>query len=136
MPKLNFATAIAIARTARGFGTNRFQLNAFRSLSPQSTNLPCPLSLISAFNVSLGVSDAGVKWPNDIWVNRKKLAGILTDSSIMGSSVLAMVGVGVRCLPTVLNILSLHLGNSHSLKVCSEPGRRVSIFGDRRNFVL
>ena len=46
--------------------------------------------------ICVGVKDAGVKWPNDIWVNRKKLAGILTDSSIMGSSVLAMVGVGVR----------------------------------------
>lgn len=46
----------------------------------------------------LGVSDAGVKWPNDIWVNRKKLAGILTDSSILGSAVLAMVGVGVRLI--------------------------------------
>lgn len=37
-----------------------------------------------------------MKWPNDVWVNRKKLAGILTDSSITGPSVLVMVGVGVR----------------------------------------
>jgi len=26
-----------------------------------------------------------VKWPNDVWVNHKKLSGVLLDSSTMGS---------------------------------------------------
>lgn len=43
-----------------------------------------------------GAHSAGVKWPSDILVGDKKLAGILTDCSIMGPSVLALVGVGVR----------------------------------------
>lgn len=43
-----------------------------------------------------GAESAGVKWPNDVLVDQKKVAGILTDCSIMGTSVLALVGVGVR----------------------------------------
>lgn len=43
-----------------------------------------------------GVEEAGVKWPNDVLVNQKKLAGILTDCSITGSSIVALVGIGVR----------------------------------------
>jgi BirA family biotin operon repressor/biotin-[acetyl-CoA-carboxylase] ligase len=62
LPKLNFAAAIAIARTAR----------------------------------TLGVQGAGVKWPNDVLVNHKKLAGILTDSWIMGQEILALVGIGLN----------------------------------------
>ena len=40
--------------------------------------------------------EAKVKWPNDVLIKNKKVAGILTDSSMMGSVILAMIGVGVR----------------------------------------
>lgn len=39
---------------------------------------------------------AGVKWPNDVWVNGKKICGMLIDSSITGSSLVANVGVGIN----------------------------------------
>jgi len=74
--------------------------------------------------MATGAVDAGVKWPNDVWVNKKKLAGILTDSTIMGSSVLALVGVGVRALSPsfLLSLLfSLFLSVSVSFSLFLSP---------------
>lgn len=45
---------------------------------------------------SFGVKEAVVKWPNDVWVHGKKLCGILVDTSIMGSSVMASIGIGIN----------------------------------------
>lgn len=47
--------------------------------------------------VSVGTGlDARVKWPNDVWVNGKKLSGVLTDVNFLGSDIVAIVGVGVN----------------------------------------
>ncbi|MFT7588607.1 MAG: BirA family biotin operon repressor/biotin-[acetyl-CoA-carboxylase] ligase [Limisphaerales bacterium] len=56
--------------------------------------------------VSLGVykglrsyiqKDLHIKWPNDIWYKSKKIAGILVESSIQGSTLKdVMVGVGIN----------------------------------------
>lgn len=41
--------------------------------------------------------DAEVKWPNDVLVNRRKVCGILTETSTRGSAVdFAVIGVGVN----------------------------------------
>ncbi|KAL6073058.1 biotin--[biotin carboxyl-carrier protein] ligase [Balamuthia mandrillaris] len=39
---------------------------------------------------------AKIKWPNDVWINGKKLCGILVDTSIQGKDTWAAVGVGVN----------------------------------------
>ncbi|WP_440997076.1 biotin--[acetyl-CoA-carboxylase] ligase [Arhodomonas sp. SL1] len=46
---------------------------------------------------SLGIARAGVKWPNDIWVDGRKLAGVLTelDGDPMGACRVT-VGVGLN----------------------------------------
>lgn len=41
--------------------------------------------------------DARIKWPNDIWVNNKKICGILTQNSFKGEFVdYSLVGIGVN----------------------------------------
>lgn len=67
------------------------------------------LSLAAAIAVvqvvrQLGVKDAGLKWPNDVLVNGKKLAGILLEingESNGPSNVVVGVGVNVRLPDTV-----------------------------------
>jgi BirA family biotin operon repressor/biotin-[acetyl-CoA-carboxylase] ligase len=45
----------------------------------------------------LGVDDLGLKWPNDIFFNGRKLAGILLDvSGESGGSYQVIVGVGIN----------------------------------------
>jgi BirA family biotin operon repressor/biotin-[acetyl-CoA-carboxylase] ligase len=40
---------------------------------------------------------AGIKWPNDIFVNGKKISGVLVDSDIDGEDVrFALVGIGIN----------------------------------------
>ncbi len=48
---------------------------------------------------SQGVGDIGLKWPNDIWVNDKKLAGILVElKGESGDGWRVVVGLGVNVL--------------------------------------
>ena len=54
------------------------------------------VALIRALN-SLGVNDAQLKWPNDVLVNSKKLAGILIElqGDLEGPSA-AVIGIGIN----------------------------------------
>eukprot|EP01087_Luapelamoeba_hula_P010978 TRINITY_DN2941_c0_g1_i1.p1 TRINITY_DN2941_c0_g1~~TRINITY_DN2941_c0_g1_i1.p1 ORF type:complete len:342 (+),score=48.31 TRINITY_DN2941_c0_g1_i1:22-1047(+) len=61
--KLNFATAISVARVC----------------NHESPKL-----------------QAGLKWPNDVWIDGKKVAGVLLDSSMQGRELWASVGVGIN----------------------------------------
>ena len=40
-----------------------------------------------------------IKWPNDIYLNEKKIAGILTETKIKGNIAKAVVGIGVNYYP-------------------------------------
>ena len=45
----------------------------------------------------LGISELGIKWPNDIYWKDKKLAGILLENAIIGSEVkYAIAGIGLN----------------------------------------
>jgi BirA family transcriptional regulator, biotin operon repressor / biotin---[acetyl-CoA-carboxylase] ligase len=44
-----------------------------------------------------GIADGLIKWPNDIIVQRKKLAGILIENSLLGNSIQhSIVGIGLN----------------------------------------
>jgi len=46
---------------------------------------------------ALGVVQAGVKWPNDVWVDGRKLAGVLIETGgELGGPVNAVIGVGLN----------------------------------------
>jgi len=60
-----------------------------------------PLSLISALSVvealaTTGVGEARVKWPNDVQVAGKKLAGILLETCQNGDSPIIVFGIGIN----------------------------------------
>ena len=45
-----------------------------------------------------GVPPLKLKWPNDVWVNQTKLAGILVETAHIGASRQVVVGVGINML--------------------------------------
>lgn len=50
------------------------------------------ISYLKQFNI-----DAEIKWPNDILVNKKKIAGILIENSIIGSKISdSIIGIGLN----------------------------------------
>ncbi|MDB5819510.1 MAG: hypothetical protein JWQ11_3150 [Rhizobacter sp.] len=48
-----------------------------------------------------GRSGIGLKWPNDLWLDDRKLGGILIESVAAGNQRLAIIGCGLNVLPMV-----------------------------------
>lgn len=71
------------------------------SLSLRAMPLAVPLAACESLR-SLGL-DAGIKWPNDIWVAGRKIAGMLIDaeSGTTGTTVYPGIGINVNGDPTV-----------------------------------
>jgi len=72
--------------------------------------------------------DVKIKWPNDIYVSDKKIAGILIENSVSGAKLLqSVVGIGINInqekfsagLPNPTS-LKLITGNDFDLKECFE----------------
>ena len=82
-------------------------------LSPPNKNLyfsillrpACPpaavpqLAILTALSISkaLPLPDITIKWPNDVWMNGRKLCGILSAMSCMGDKTdYAVIGIGIN----------------------------------------
>ncbi len=68
-------------------------------LSPSDTAVLGLAVSISIANVlrDLGINSVGLKWPNDIFVGSRKIAGILPEASISGNSVESLIiGIGLN----------------------------------------
>ena len=64
---------------------------------------PAPLSLIIVLLISEAMDsvsgqkiNAGLKWPNDLLINKKKICGILIESEINADEVEFIVGIGIN----------------------------------------
>lgn len=105
---------------------------------------------LSCLSVSIGVSvchmlkamgvEAGLKWPNDILVDKTKLAGILIESKLAHDSVYVVIGLGlniempaeaednidqpwtdlVRCLPGHVELPDINSFSADLIKVIVE----------------
>lgn len=71
-----------------------------------SVGLPLAPPDWSGLSLAVGVSVAralhpalGLKWPNDIWLHERKLAGILIETAVVGVVRYAVVGVGINIAP-------------------------------------
>jgi BirA family biotin operon repressor/biotin-[acetyl-CoA-carboxylase] ligase len=60
------------------------------------------LSIVAPLAVSLAIEErtglrAGIKWPNDVWIGERKVAGILIESELVEGRVLfSLVGIGLN----------------------------------------
>ncbi|MCC6269282.1 MAG: biotin--[acetyl-CoA-carboxylase] ligase [Dehalococcoidia bacterium] len=58
--------------------------------------LPIVLPLAVARAIRAEGADARVKWPNDIWINERKVCGMLIDAELTQSGGLGFPGIGVN----------------------------------------
>ena len=67
-------------------------------------NLFTIYSLINAFN-KIGVDkNISYKWPNDILINKKKIAGVLIETNVSNSSInQCVIGIGVNFISKVIH---------------------------------
>jgi BirA family biotin operon repressor/biotin-[acetyl-CoA-carboxylase] ligase len=71
-----------------------------------SLGLPLQMADWSGLSLAVGVSVATslhlalqLKWPNDVWLHGRKLAGILIETASVGATRFAVIGVGVNIAP-------------------------------------
>lgn len=85
-------------------------------------NILASISVVDVLT-SLFSMDVKVKWPNDIYVNNKKIAGILIQNFLLGSNIRhTIIGIGLNVNQEVFPP-ELHLATS----IYIEVGRRVDI---------
>ncbi len=83
------------AESDEGISTLTFSLGLSLSLTDWSgLSLAVGVALAEALHPALRL-----KWPNDIWLNDRKLAGVLIETASFGDSRYAIIGVGINVLP-------------------------------------
>jgi BirA family transcriptional regulator, biotin operon repressor / biotin---[acetyl-CoA-carboxylase] ligase len=71
-------------------------------------NASATLPLAAAVAVCDGLPvDAEIKWPNDIWIDRRKLAGILVEARPQEGWAVVGIGVNVHSAPAIEHVTSL-----------------------------
>jgi BirA family transcriptional regulator, biotin operon repressor / biotin---[acetyl-CoA-carboxylase] ligase len=76
------------------------------SLVLRSPGEALPLAAAVAVCEALPV-EAAIKWPNDIWVDRRKVAGILVEARPQEGWAVLGIGVNVRAAPPLEHVTSL-----------------------------
>ncbi len=95
--------------TGRGQMGNRWHSEAGKNLTFSMVIYPGFLSLQKQFVLNMAVSlalvdylkaiipDVFIKWPNDIYISHKKIAGILVENSITGNQIKqTVIGIGLN----------------------------------------
>ena len=65
-------------------------------LNAELLSLTCAVAVAEAIGKSAN-GEAKIKWPNDVMLNGKKVAGILLESKIDSSGNTCIIGVGINC---------------------------------------
>lgn len=103
-------------------------------ISPEKVSvLPIGVALVVAKTVESYGLHPTIKWPNDVRINRKKIAGILLESEIKRNTInYVIVGIGIN-----LNVDSSNLSSDirlHSTSMKSEIGTVVDYYEFLRRF--
>jgi BirA family biotin operon repressor/biotin-[acetyl-CoA-carboxylase] ligase len=64
--------------------------------NPELLSLACPVAVAEAVGKIVD-SQAKIKWPNDIILNGKKVAGIMVESKTVNDRTAYIVGIGINC---------------------------------------
>ena len=116
----------------RGVVTASFVLSAHDTLPPQHVPLVAGLAVRNAIEEA-GIASVGIKWPNDLWHDDRKVAGLLCER--FGS--IDVIGLGLnanldlRSLPKTLRATtaSLHVLSGRAV---DQTGLLVAIAGSLR----
>ncbi|MHC4744016.1 MAG: biotin--[acetyl-CoA-carboxylase] ligase [Planctomycetota bacterium] len=87
----------------RGRAANKWLSTPLESILCSILLTDCPLnpeilSLTAAVAVAETIGQsAGIKWPNDIFLNDKKVAGILLESKATDYGAAHIIGIGINC---------------------------------------
>lgn len=82
--------------------------SAGATISTLTFSIGLPLSPLdwSGLSLAVGVSvvqslhpDLRLKWPNDVWLHGRKMAGVLIETASLGDVRYAVVGVGINLTP-------------------------------------
>ncbi len=65
-------------------------------LNAELLSLTCAVAVAEAIGKSAN-GEAKIKWPNDIMLNGKKVAGILLESKTNGGGHTCIIGIGINC---------------------------------------
>ncbi len=67
-----------------------------------------PLSLVVGLAVAQALEAFGMtpalKWPNDVWLNERKVAGVLVQSTIGVDGIVAVLGIGINVLTAAADL--------------------------------
>jgi len=66
------------------------------NLNPELLSLACAVAVAEAIG-RCAKSRAKIKWPNDIILNGKKIAGILAESKSSKKRIACIIGIGINC---------------------------------------
>ncbi|MDD5460011.1 MAG: biotin--[acetyl-CoA-carboxylase] ligase [Phycisphaerae bacterium] len=64
--------------------------------NPELLSLACPVAVAEAVG-KIAHSHAKIKWPNDVILNGKKVAGIMVESKKVNGSTAYIIGIGINC---------------------------------------
>lgn len=81
--------------------------------------LVCALAVKSAIKTLCG-AQAGIKWPNDIVLNGKKICGILCEGVLLGQTAYAVCGMGLNLLQKAEDFE--REGLAHAASLLTETG--------------
>lgn len=104
-PTLLVAEKQTAGRGRLGREWQNLATRSHESLPALTFSLGLPLSPQdwSGLSLAVGVSVAqslhpaiGLKWPNDLWLKERKLAGILIETAVFGGHRYAVIGVGIN----------------------------------------
>jgi BirA family biotin operon repressor/biotin-[acetyl-CoA-carboxylase] ligase len=85
-------------RSARGKGATFSILRRMRCAPRALVGLSVAVGVAAAQALrGLGARGVTLKWPNDLMARRRKLGGILIETRQSGTSVIAVVGIGINC---------------------------------------
>ncbi len=100
-------------------------------LYPSLEHLPS-LIMVASLAVARGIKavtglESGIKWPNDILLNGKKVCGILVESEVRGEAVdYAVIGIGINVNLRVSDFPEI---SPTATSLSQELGREVSLLG-------
>lgn len=102
--------------------------------APQAVRLNYMTSVaVASYLESHGV-EAAIKWPNDIYVNGKKICGMLIENVLgaQGEVKASVVGIGInlnqKLFPQLANATSLSLCTGEAYELEAELGKFLSLF--------